>query len=93
MSPNYYYFFKGIRKIEKINEWFEYVFHKNPRVFLVHTAPVTFNIDNTNYTIRYKEKWNTIYCIRLYGVSADIEHSEYLLKIENFLNKLKDTKY
>ena len=93
MNYNYYYFFKGIRKIEKINEWFEYVFSKNPRILLVHTAPVTYNIDKTTYTIRYKEKWDLIYCIKLHGVTSYIEHSHYLLKIENFLNKLKDTKY
>ena len=93
MNVNYYYFFKGIRKIEKINEWFIFMFDKNPRICLLHTAPVTFEIDGTTYTIRYKEKWDTIYCIRLHGEKSRREHYKYLLKIENFLNKLKDTAY
>ncbi|ACZ09657.1 Uncharacterised protein [Sebaldella termitidis] len=89
---NYYYFFKGIRKTEKIWEWFEIVYGKNPRVELIHVAPVTFSVDNTVYTIRYKSKWDKIYCIRLHGRDSH-NHCDYLLKIEKFLNKLKETAY
>lgn len=92
MEYYYYYFFSGVQKINKIWEWFNHKYRKDPRINLMHTIPVTFQIDNTVYSIKYKEKWDIIYCIRMYGQDSH-NHSKYLLDIENFLNKLKETKY
>ena len=83
-----YYFFHGVKTSKKKKKWFISNFHGT--VILEHSAPITFTIDNTTYTIRYVEDTNTIYCIKLYGEDIKPYHKSIIEKIEKFLNKIKN---
>ena len=82
-----YYFFYDVKKSYKIEKWFMSNFHGT--VTLEHSAPITFTIDNTTYTIRFVEESQTIYCIKLYGADERPYHKPIIEKIEKFLNKMK----
>ena len=86
-----YYFFLGIENTRKIEGWFE----KNSKNFvaLKHVTPVTFDIYDTTYSIRYIRESDFIYCERITDKNTDSEyfHKNIILKVEKFLNKLKDS--
>ena len=84
-----YYFFNEIKKVRDIEQWFKRTF--NGIVYLEHTTPVTFTIDNVTYTIRYVSETDTIYTIKLYGNNKNIRpyHDSIRKKIEKYLNALK----
>jgi hypothetical protein len=69
-----------------------FLFRKNLRVGLLHTAPVTFTIDRVTCTIRYNQESNYIYTIELNVEDKDIRgyHSNIRNRVERFLNNLKD---
>ena len=83
-----YYFFNDVKISYKIEKWFMSNFHGT--VILEHSAPITFTIDNTTYTIRFVEDSQTIYCIKLYGGDIRPYHNSIIGKIEKFLNKIKN---
>lgn len=82
-----YYFFHNIKISNKIEKWFMGNFHGT--VILEHSAPITFTIDDTTYTVRYTKVTQTIYCIKLYGGDTKPYHKSIIEKIEKFLNKIK----
>ena len=82
-----YYFFYDVQISFKIEKWFISNFHGT--VILEHSAPITFTIDNTIYTIRFVPESQTIYCIKLYGGDTRPYHNNIINKIEKFLNKMK----
>lgn len=83
-----YYFFHDVKTSYKIEKWFMSNFHGT--VILEHSAPITFTIDNTTYTIRFVNETQTIYCIKLYGGDIRPYHKSIIEKIEKFLNKIKN---
>ena len=85
-----YYFFDEVKKVFEIEKWFKRSFSEI--VYLEHTAPVTFTIDRVTYAVRYTEKENLIYTIKLYGSDGDIKsyHKTIRKRVEKFLNILKD---
>ena len=82
-----YYFFLFFTNFRKIETWFE----KNTkyRAVLEHCVPVTFTISKTTYSIKYVEESDYIYCDRLHGEAGKESHRDIIIKIEKFLNKLK----
>ena len=86
-----YYFFNEVKKVQEIDRWFKRNFRDI--VYLEHTAPVTFTIDNVTYAIR-QDEGGVIFTIKLYGEDKDVRtyHINIRKKVEKFLNVLKDIK-
>ena len=82
-----YYFFGDITNIRKIEKWFEK--NTKDRVILEYCIPVTFTINKTTYSTKYVEESDYIYCDRLHGEEIRESHKYHIIKIEKFLNKLK----
>ena len=82
-----YYFFNDINISFKIENWFMSNFHGT--VLLEHSAPITFTIDYTTYTIRFVHETQIIYCIKLYGEDIRPYHRNIIKKIEKFLNNMR----
>ena len=83
-----YYFFNEVKKVQEIEKWFRRNFRDI--VYLEHTAPVTFSIDNVTYATRQDER-GVIFTIKLYGKDKDMRtyHNNIRKRVEKYLNVLK----
>ena len=79
-----YYFFSGVKKVQEIEQWFKKTY--NGIVYLEHTAPVTFTIDNVTYAIRQDER-GVVFTIKLYGEDKDVRnyHINIRKRVEKYL--------
>ena len=86
-----YYFFNSLAKVFEIGSWFYN--ELGDVAYLNNSSPVVFTIDDITYTAEYNEDEGDIFCTRLCGNKLiKSSHQVIIEKIENFLNKLKDTK-